>query len=369
MVTHGIWVLNPGSSSIKYEWFEFLDSKLPAIRDEQKINHAVNVEQLLTSLRPAAVFVVRVVHGGPDLFSPTIVTPENMDVLEKCRALAPLHNGLSIELLHALLKTNVKAKVIAVFDTAFFHNLPDRATQYGLPNQLTAKYGIRRFGFHGFAHDAMRAAWERGTDKHGRYRLVTIQLGSGCSMAAIVNGKPIDTTMGFTPNEGLLMSTRCGDIDAGLVTWLQRMEHWTPDETDRVLNEDSGLLGVSGISSSVGVLQDHSAPSAQEAMELFMYRIRKTLGAYYAILGGFDGVVLSGGIAENLVPFCIELLRGLEHLRIFLVKGQAWPESYLHGESLRISAPNTPVRCEIVRNSEAQVMLEAVAASGILHSA
>lgn len=237
-----------------------------------------------------------------------------------------------------------------------------------MSQELVEKYSIRRFGFHGFAHDAMRAAWEHRADNQLGQRLVTIQLGSGCSMAAILNGKPIDTTMGFTPNEGLLMSTRCGDIDPGLVTWLQRLEHWTPVETDKVLNEESGWLGVSGISSSISDLLDNPAPSARRAIDLFSYRIRKTLGAYYAVLGGLDGVVMSGGIAEHSVQFCANLLRRLEHLGIFLSDESLYPEQALNGEYLRISVPDSPVRCEIVRNNEHQAMLESVLKSHILDS-
>jgi acetate kinase len=252
-------------------------------------------------------------------------------------------------------------RIFAVFDTEFFHSLPVSAQLYGLPRHLIQRHRIRRFGFHGFAHAGLHERWRTVVDGQDRVssdkRVVTLQLGSGCSMAAINGVEPIDTTMGFTPNEGLLMSTRSGDIDPGLLTWLQRQEGWTPEETDRVLNEESGWLGLSGEGGDFSQLLNNSTPEAKEAVQLFSIRVRKTLGAYHALLGGLDGVVIGGGVAESTPTLCLHLLQDLEHLGIKVarqpppVPGPEQPFSIL-------SSSDSCVLCGLAANNEFWSMLQ-----------
>ena len=369
MAESRILVLNAGSSTLKWDLYaslhekDVLDSGHSAIKE-----NSVGLSHLISSAKPMTC-IIRVVHGGDRYHNPIEVTADNVYSFDELVELAPLHNKTSLGLIWSLLFLDHPMRIIAVFDTEFFHDLPTISQLYGLPERIRERYGVRRYGFHGFAHSAMLAALSniaaKVTGPHKEYaRVITLQLGSGCSIAAIRDGHPIDTTMGFTPNEGLLMSTRCGDIDPGLVTWLQRKEGWTAEQTDQVLNEQSGWLGVSDISSNMEDLIDSDSRAAQIAIELFMFRIRKTLGAYYVILGGLDAVLLSGGIAENANNFCRELLGNLEHIGIGLSHLQV-PDGNTSTDR-KLSADCSQVDCWVVPGNESAAMLRSVSQSGIL---
>ncbi|MEX2469204.1 MAG: hypothetical protein WD396_05555 [Pseudohongiellaceae bacterium] len=383
-----VLVLNPGSSSLKWALFRACEDPAPYETGHIK-GKGINGEDRRVALQKfvdeheTGCAVIRFVHGGPDYVRPVAIDASSYPALKKLEALAPLHNRLSLDCIEALLERRPGLKLIAVFDTEFFHDLPRVARMYGLPAELARKHRLRRFGFHGFAHRDMARRWQaladdterrgrdterrggdterRGRDTERRDRIVTMQLGSGCSMAAIAGGRPLDTTMGFTPNEGLLMSTRSGDIDPGLVTWLQRLEGWGPDETDRILNEHSGWLGVSGESADMTDLLASGSEQAGDAIALFRYRIRKTLGAYYALLGGLDGVMAGGGIVEHAPSFVREILSGLEHLGIVLAdaKSNARPDADLGPDGTwRFSTTNSPVACWCIRVDENRSMLD-----------
>lgn len=361
-------VLNPGSSSIKWSVhnvsaLEYAGATAPVATGQTAVGQSVArahpgaaswLTDVLTNQDVRAV-IIRVVHGGSEYLKPLSIDDDNFRQLKTLIPLAPLHNKVAIELIGQFRNTRFSIPVIAVFDSEFFSDLPVVSQIYGLPVELTEKYRLRRYGFHGFAHESMVKHWETVNPNSEHYTLVTAQLGSGCSMAAIRNGKPIDTTMGFTPNEGLLMRTRSGDIDPGLLTWLQRQEGWTPEDTDRVLNCESGWRGLSGGIDHMADLFASEQSQHQLAFDLFHYRFQKTLGSYIAILGGLEGVVLSGGIAENNVDICCRLLSGLSHLGITLKEPLA--RSAL---PLILSQPVSPVECWIVAADEADSMLRSV---------
>lgn len=361
-------VLNPGSSSIKWSTHNVSALEYVGATASVAIGQ-VGVGQSAAQTYPGAppwltdvltnhdvrAVIIRVVHGGSEYLKPLLINDDNYRQLQTLIELAPLHNEAAIELIDQLRHSRISIPIVAVFDSEYFSDLPMVSQSYGLPAALIKKYRLRRYGFHGFAHESMVTHWETVNPDTERFTLVTAQLGSGCSMAAIRDGKPVDTTMGFTPNEGLLMRTRSGDIDPGLLTWLQRQEGWTPEETDHVLNHESGWRGLSGGIDNMADLFASEQPQHQLAFELFRYRFQKTMGAYFAILGGLDGIVLSGGIAENNVDICRRLLSGISHLGIALEDSQA--RSPL---PLLLSSPASPVQCWIVVADEAAAMLRSV---------
>lgn len=356
-------VLNPGSASIKWTVFSTSDNglsgELGPIAQGQVGSSVVDevIGQLIDSTAgfDICALVVRIVHGGATFFHPVEVTIDNIDQLMAHDSLAPLHNKVAIDLINSWRQRRKALRIFAVFDTQFFADLPLVAQTYALPNALIKKHQIRRYGFHGFAHQDMLRQWRKKNPYQQHFKLVTAQLGSGCSMAAIRDGKALDTSMGFTPNEGLLMRTRCGDIDPGLLTWLQQKERWPPEVLDNLLNCDSGWHGLSGGVDDMAELFASDHPQCRLAFDLFCYRIQKTLGAYFAILGGLDGVVLSGGIAENSGAICRNLLTGLSHLGIELSSDQTDLDL-----PLCITAPDSAVQCWVVHADEAGAMLHSV---------
>ena len=246
----------------------------------------------------------RIVHGGDRFSEPALIEAETMDAIESLVELAPLHNGPSLAAIRAAREVlNSSVPMVAVFDTAFHSTLPEHAAQYAIPKDLADRHGIRRYGFHGIAHRYMteRYAAITGTSVE-RVKLVTLQLGNGCSATAVRDGLSVDTSMGFTPLEGLMMGTRSGNIDPFLVGFLSRQENVDVAEVERWLNTRSGLLGVSGISRDVRELLEAEARGetrAALALEMFCYQIRKYVGAYITALGGTDAVIFGGGIGEN----------------------------------------------------------------------
>jgi acetate kinase len=345
-----VLVLNNGSSTIKFDLVELANSSAPitctlahgqidfgahnptlSVRassgatlqrttDVRSRNEAIGqaldaVSEVLSSQGALNVQAVghRVVHGGDRFVSPVLVDGAVLSVLEGLNGLAPLHNPAALEGVHAAIAAfGPDVPMVAVFDTAFHATLPDYAYTYALPYDLAqglrvlgsqnAKEKLRRYGFHGTAHEYMlnRYALMTGTSPQ-EATIITLQLGNGCSVTAIRNGSSVDTSMGFTPLEGLVMGTRSGDIDPGIVSYLAREERISADEVVRLLNERSGLLGISGRSSDMRDLLaavDHD-PRARLAIEVFCYRVRKYIGAYLAALEGVAAIVFGGGIGEN----------------------------------------------------------------------
>jgi acetate kinase len=244
----------------------------------------------------------RFVHGGSRYLSTTSVDPKVITDLEKLSYLAPLHNDACLLGIKECLALGESIPQVAVFDTAFHHSLPVVAANYAIASDIALKYQIKRYGFHGIANAFL---WNTYVEKIRRdtqnAKIITLHLGNGCSMTAIQNGLSVDTSMGFTPAEGLIMATRAGDIDAAVVEFLCLHDKKEPNEIMEQLNFQSGLLGISGTSSDMETLLALSAENekARLALEMFCYRIVKYLGAYIAILGGADAIIFSGGIGEN----------------------------------------------------------------------
>jgi acetate kinase len=235
--------------------------------------------------------------------------------VEECSALAPLHNPGALSAYRGARRLLPDVPHVMVFDTAFHRTMPERAYTYGLPYELCRKHKVRRYGFHGISH---RYVSERYRALAGGTKLITCHLGNGCSMCAVDGGRVVDTSMGLTPAEGLLMGTRGGDMDPVAVLRLMEAEGLDTAATDALLNRESGLLGISGVSNDMRTLLADGGERARLAVDVFCYRVRKYIGAYFAVLGGVDGVVFTAGIGENSPEVRARVCEGLGALGIFL---------------------------------------------------
>lgn len=314
-----VLTINCGSSSIKYKLFSFPEEKVISKGIVEHIgekghnisDHHAGMEYVLDRLIEEGVDLKditavghRVVHGGEEFIEPTVITSKVVKKIRSLFSLAPLHNPANLEGIIAC-QNILKGKLqVAVFDTAFHSTIPDYAFMYALPYEYYKKYGIRRYGFHGTSHRYVSIIASKRLGKAvSRTNLITCHLGNGCSITAVKGGCSVDTSMGFTPLEGLVMGTRCGDIDPALVLFLQEKEGLPPEEIDRVLNKKSGLIGISQLSNDFRELIQARAKGnklAGLAIEVFKYRILKYVGAYAMVLGRVDAIVFTGGIGENV---------------------------------------------------------------------
>ncbi len=245
----------------------------------------------------------RVVHGGEKFQASCLITPEVIETLRELSPLAPLHNPAGILGIEAAKKVFGDIPNVAVFDTAFHSTMPPKAFMYAIPYEYYEKYGVRRYGFHGTSHKyvSYRAA-EYLEEPIDRLKLITCHLGNGSSIAAVDQGKVVDTSMGMTPLAGLMMGTRCGDLDPSVVNYLKYTLNITGHQLDEILNKKSGLLGISGVSSDKRDVEEAAAagnPRAQLASDMLNYQIKKTIGSYIAAMGGVDAIVFTGGIGEH----------------------------------------------------------------------
>jgi len=261
----------------------------------------------------------RIVHGGAHFAKAVRIDRSAFEKLESLNHLAPLHNPHALAVIKAVEERFPGVPAVAEFDTAFFHDLPETARSYAIPSGLTERYGIRRYGFHGLAHQYMSRQLDSCAGRKSA-RVISLHLGQGCSVTALRDGRPVETSMGFTPLEGLVMGTRAGDIDAGILLHLGRQGHsW--DELEDLLNRKSGLLGLSGESDDVRKLlelETRQHAGARLALATFCHRINKYLGAYAAVLGGVDTIVVGGGIGENSPVIRARVCAGLEWLGLVL---------------------------------------------------
>jgi len=317
-------------------------------RHDEAFDFALEVFRRELGELDLAVVGHRVVHGGTEFTAPTLITAEVEARIEALSPLAPLHNPGNLAALRAARRALPEVPHVAVFDTAFHATLPERAYLYGLPLEY-AERGMRRYGFHGTSHEYVSG---RAAELLGRpleeLRLVTLHLGNGASATAVDRGRSVDTSMGFTPLEGLLMGTRSGDIDPGLLIHLLR-GGMAVDELDRLLNRGAGLRGMSGISNDMRDVRAAAASGeakARAALEVFAYRVRKIIGAYAAAMGGLDAVVFTGGIGENDAAARADCLQGLGFLGLTLD-----PERNARGET-RIGADGAAVEVLVVRTDE-----------------
>lgn len=357
-----VLVLNSGSSSLKYQLIDSESEEVIArgiaerigvkggggkIKHESAAGGKVELDvempdhdcamdhvfKLLTDPSQGAIGNVseiaavghRVVHGGERFVEPVVVTDEILEEIDKMSVLAPLHNPANIKGIRACMRLMPGVPQVAVFDTAFHATMPDYAYIYALPYNYYTDFGVRRYGFHGTSHkyvsgQALKFLEERGLPRES-VKLVTCHLGNGCSMTAIVGGRVVDTSMGMTPAEGLVMGTRSGDIDPAVLLYLAREQNATPDEIDDLINKRSGLLGISGISSDMRDIERAAAQGnkrAELALSIFCYRARKYIGAYAAAMGGLDAIVFTGGIGENSAVVRRRICEGLEFLGVRL---------------------------------------------------
>ncbi|HSE57226.1 MAG TPA: acetate/propionate family kinase, partial [Nitrospiraceae bacterium] len=260
----------------------------------------------------------RVVHGGDRFVESTLITEEVEAGIDALSELAPLHNPACLAGIRGTREVlGTRLPMVAVFDTAFHKTMPAIARRYAIPMELADRYRISRYGFHGIAHASLAHGYAATTGTPlERARVITLQLGNGCSMTAIAQGRSVETSMGFTPLEGLVMGTRSGDVDASIVSYLSEREKVEPTEVERWLNERSGLLGLSGRSRDMRELlraaEQEQDERATLAIDLFCYRVRKYLGAYLAVLGGADGIVFGGGIGENAPEIRDRICRSMD---------------------------------------------------------
>lgn len=393
-----ILVLNCGSSSIKYKLFDmaqksvlaqggiekigmpdsFLKITLPdgtkKIIEREIPEHTAGVKfvfDILTGSEYGALRSLdeldavghRMVHGGERFKESVLLNKEVLEAFAACNDLAPLHNPANLKGIEAVSELLPDVPQVGVFDTAFHQTMPDYAYMYALPYELYERYGIRRYGFHGTSHRyvSQRVCDYLGVSPKGK-RIITCHIGNGASMAAIVDGKCIDTTMGLTPLEGLMMGTRSGDIDGGAVTFIMEKEGFTPAEVSNFLNKKCGLGGISGRSSDMrevlaGNREGH--PRSVLAINMYCYRIRKYIGAYAAAMGGVDIILFTGGVGENQYEIRGGSLEGLEFLGIKLDKEK---NLVTRSEEAVISAPDSPVTvCVIPTDEEMMIASDTLA--------
>ncbi len=315
-----ILVINCGSSSIKYKLYEAKKNKLLCKGSIERIaevgsrikNHSQGIKKVLSdilstkvvnSLDEISAIGHRVVHGGESFTKPCIIDEKVLKKIKDCSRLAPLHNPANLAGIMGCRKLLPGIVQIAVFDTAFHQTIPEYIYTYAIPEKFYKKYKVRKYGFHGTSHQFIAAeAAKRLKKPISKVKLITCHLGNGCSVTAVKGGKSMDTSMGFTPLEGLMMGTRSGDIDVAAVFYIMSKEGIVVEEMDNVLNKESGFLGVSGVSNdlrTVKAAMRKGNKRAKLAYEMFIYRLKKYIGAYHFALGGADAVCFSGGIGEH----------------------------------------------------------------------
>jgi len=353
-----ILVINSGSSSIKYKVFDVRDSLTLASGKLEKIgestsrltcrwqnsvggreetqqkrhvrDHREGFAWIVTSIveqgavsDESEIFAIghRVVHGGEIFRDPALIDGKLIETLRSLVPLAPLHNPANLVAIEIALERFPNVPQVAVFDTAFHQSLPPYAYHYALPYEFYPDYHVRRYGFHGTSHHYVAQQAARYLQRPiESLHLITLHLGNGASVTAVKEGKSIDTSMGMTPLEGLIMGTRCGDIDPAVIFYLNRRTGKSSEELEDILNEQSGLKGVCGVNDmrEVEKLANSGNRRAQLAINMFCYRIRKYIGAYTAVIGRVDAVVFTGGIGENSSFIRKESCHGLSHLGIVI---------------------------------------------------
>ncbi len=383
-----ILVLNCGSSSIKYKLYDmttktvmaqggieklglpdsFLKFTLPdgtkKIIEKSMPEHTVGVELILNTLiNPECGCISdmheidavghRLVHGGEKFNSSVLITPDVIKKMEECSDLAPLHNPANLKGVAAITKILPDVPQVGVFDTAFHQTMPAHSYMYPLPYEYYEKYGVRRYGFHGTSHRyvSRRACEFLGLD-YNKTKIITAHIGGGGSVAAIMNGKSVDTSMGLTPVEGLMMGTRCGDVDLGAIIYLMEKEHMDVHTLSDIINKKSGVLGVSGVSSDMRDIEKAIAEGnkrARLAWDMFEYRLKKYIGAYVAVMDGVDVIVFTGGIGENQTITRDYICQGMTYLGI---KYDKELNSRTRGEEVEISTPDSKVRVVVIPTDE-----------------
>jgi acetate kinase len=398
-----VLVLNCGSSSIKYQFID-TSQKLALAKGQVErvgmasavlshsrydgdnikivgeiLDHTIAIEYVLGVMLSKNHGVIddkddidavghRVVHGGETFSGSVLITDDVVKSLQDNIELAPLHNPPNLKGIQAVKRLLPNTPQVGVFDTAFHIQMPPKAFLYGIPYELYKKHKIRRYGFHGTSHlFVSNSAAELLGKKVEDLKIVTAHLGNGCSMAAVKNGKSIDTTMGFTPLEGLLMGTRSGDIDPSIILYIMGKEGLTLNEANTLLNKHSGLVGLSGESSDMREIikaADEGHKRSKYAVEIFCYRIKKYLGAYAASMGGLDAFVFTGGIGENSSLVREKVCEELEFLGIEIDKERnANKEVIISKEGGKVTVCCIPTNEELVIALDTNTIVEEILAS------
>lgn len=383
-----ILVLNCGSSSIKYKLFEMESKEVVAqggiekigmkgsflkltLPDDQQVmlegeilEHRAGIEYILgvllsekygciQSLDEIDAVGHRVVHGGERFNTSVLITEEVIEILNASIELAPLHNPPNLKGIYAIQELMPDTPQVSVFDTAFHQTMPDYAYMYGIPYSLYEKYGIRRYGFHGTSHRYVsKRACEFLGVPYEEQRIITAHIGNGGSVTAIKNGKSIDTSMGMTPVEGLIMGTRSGDVDPGVISYIMEKEHMGTSGISTLLNKFSGVLGISGISSDMREIEagiKSGNTRAQLAMNTYNYRIKKYVGSYAAVLGGVDILVFTGGVGENQAVTRSDVCKNMEFMGIELDEEL---NASVRAKEVIISKPSSKVKVVIIPTDE-----------------
>ncbi|MBD5369931.1 MAG: acetate kinase [Bacteroides sp.] len=382
-----ILVLNCGSSSVKYKLIDSTDKKVLAEGGVEKIGLPDSflkfkrpdgsketivvpmpdakeaVRQVLKVLADPKEGVIksydeiqavghRVVHGMEKFNKSVLITPEVIEKVKECYPVAPLHNPANITGIEAVTDILPDVPQVAVFDTAFHQTMPAKAYMYALPYEAYEKYGVRRYGFHGTSHRYVsRRACEFLGVPYDKQRIITCHIGNGASVTAIKDGISVDTSMGLTPTEGLMMGTRVGDVDPGALVYLMQQMNLDADGLMKLINKDSGVAGVSGISSDMRDIEaavEAGNERAIMALDMYEYRILKYIGAYTAVLGGVDIIVFTGGVGENQTGTREKICKQLEFLGITF-NAEA---NKTRGEEIEISGPDSKVKVVVIPTDE-----------------
>ena len=383
-----VLVLNCGSSSIKYKLYDMNGQKELASGGIEKIGlpdsflkftlsdgskqvitqeikeHTAGIELILKTLTDAKYGAIksldqidavghRVVHGGDKFCSSVVINQEVIDKIEECVDLAPLHNPANLKGIYAIQKILPKVPQVAVFDTSFHQTMPSYAYMYALPYDYYEKYGVRRYGFHGTSH---RYVAKRGCEFLGldleNSRIITAHIGNGGSITAIKNGKSIDTSMGMTPVEGLMMGSRSGSVDPGVLTYLMEKENLSTRQINDIINKKSGLVGVSGVSSDMRDIEnaiEQGNERARLAMDMYFYYILKYVSGYIAVLGGVDAIIFTGGVGENQ-PIMRKYV--CDSLAFLGVDFNNELNDRIKGRETELTFPNSKVRVAVIPTNE-----------------
>jgi acetate kinase len=390
-----VLVLNCGSSSIKYQMWDMSSQTRMAVGVAEKIgmkgsfvklekengqkvqfegeiiDHKTGIEYILgiitsakhgclKSLEDIQAVGHRVAHGGENFKGSAFIDDYVLDQIELCCELAPLHNPANLKGIQAMMQLLPGIKQVAVFDTAYHQTMPEQAYMYAIPYSLYTKYKIRRYGFHGTSHSYIsKRACEILNTNIADQKIITCHLGNGASMCAIDGGKSIDTSMGFTPVEGIIMGTRTGDLDIGAVSYIMDKEELQLNSINTVFNKQSGMLGVTGVSSDMREIENaawnEKNQRAQLGLNMYYYRIKKYIGAYSAALGGVDILIFAGGIGENGSNTRKAVCENLEYLGIKLDQDI---NDKIHGDEMVISTKDSRVKVIVVPTNEELVIAQ-----------
>ena len=384
-----ILVVNCGSSSLKYQLINMENDEVLAsgkcdrigvkgmempfveykrngkkhVKELELPNHTVAFEAVLEFLTDAEIGAVkdtseidaighRIVNGGPTFTKSVVITPEVLEEFNRCIEYAPLHNPAHLQGINACMSLMPNVPEVMVFDTSFHRTIPEVASIYAIPYEYYEKYGIKRYGAHGISHQFItKAAAETLGKNPEEINIISCHLGNGASLAAIKNGKCVDTSMGLTPLEGLVMGSRSGDLDPAILQFVMKKENIDIDEMLNILNKKSGMLGVSGTTGDMRDLKglrDKGDKRAELALEMFSYRVRKYIGAYMAILGHVDAIIFEGGIGEHNLDAVAKAVEGLEEFGIVLDRTNLEDECY---EGI-ISMPESRIPMYVIPTNE-----------------